>query len=190
MVAECRPRFSRPCANWDAPPPAPASPRPSRLDRCACGTGRRSRSARCFSIARALRRHRRHWKIALCSLSTGSKRRVVLLRLGGDELAGADQHFFVGERDQGAAPHRRQGRRETGRADDRRHHPIGRTRAPPRPPPPVPAGRLDAGAGERRLSARAYWLSSAMTAKRAFEALAPARRGARALRCATSASTA
>ena len=54
------------------------------------------------------------------------------------EIAGADQRFLVGERDDGAAPHRRQRRREARGADDRRHHPIGR-----------PVRRLDHGLAAR-----------------------------------------
>ena len=39
-----------------------------------------------------------HWKIALCSLSTGSKRPPAALRVPEQQLAGGDDQLFVGDR--------------------------------------------------------------------------------------------
>ena len=77
-----------------------------------------------------------HWKIALCSLSTGSSGAPRLAHRRHEERPGHDQRFLVGEQHALAGARRGERRGEPGGADDRRHHGVDvrHARRPPRAP--------------------------------------------------------
>ena len=68
---------------------------------------------------------RMHWWMALCSLSMGSRRLALAARFGGDEVAGGDHAFLVGEADGLAGLDGLVGGFESGDADDGADHEVG-----------------------------------------------------------------
>ena len=67
----------------------------------------------------------RHWKMALCSLSTGQDGNVVLGGLAGDFLPGHDEDFLAGDGDGLAGPDGGERGGESGGADDGDEYHVG-----------------------------------------------------------------
>ena len=102
-----------------------------------------------FSTASALFCSR-HWKIALCSESTGTMMALQRVTSRITTAPAETRRLLVGEADDGAALDRRQRGLQARRPDDRRHHPFGGPRRR------LDHGRtargdFDAGTGQGRL---------------------------------------